>query len=194
MSSIYEIIHIWTAVVDKSEEWSSQWFSNLSNWKEEEITTTWYYVNSRRNVDSEKIRVPDGIWTHYPPWSRKRKKKPEKIRASTGFEPVTSAISVRCSTNWAMKPHSWTIKANYHSMHFFFLSIDREPTTWPANYCLQIMVCSCLVPSKRVLLQMIFCSCAIDRNWHHVLERKMADRSPELPGSVWNVKTILVIE
>ena len=28
-----------------------------------------------------------------------------KIRASTGFEPMTSAIPVRCSTNWAMKPH-----------------------------------------------------------------------------------------
>ena len=27
------------------------------------------------------------------------KKKPEKIKASTGFEPVTSAIPVRCSTN-----------------------------------------------------------------------------------------------
>ena len=27
------------------------------------------------------------------------KKKPEKIKASTGFEPVTSAILVRCSTN-----------------------------------------------------------------------------------------------
>ena len=26
------------------------------------------YVNSKRHVDSEKIRVPDGIWTHYPPW------------------------------------------------------------------------------------------------------------------------------
>ena len=29
----------------------------------------------------------------------------KKIRASTGFEPMTSAIPVRCSTNWAMKPH-----------------------------------------------------------------------------------------
>ena len=29
----------------------------------------------------------------------------KKIKASTGFEPVTSAIPVRCSTNWAMKPH-----------------------------------------------------------------------------------------
>ena len=34
-----------------------------------EITTTWYYVNSRKHVDSEKIRVPDGIWTHDLPWS-----------------------------------------------------------------------------------------------------------------------------
>ena len=30
---------------------------------------SYYYVNSRRNVDSEKIRVPDGIWTHDHPWS-----------------------------------------------------------------------------------------------------------------------------
>ena len=29
----------------------------------------------------------------------------KKIRASTGFKPVTSAVPVRCSTNWAMKPH-----------------------------------------------------------------------------------------
>ena len=31
----------------------------------------------------------------------------KNIRASTGFKPVTSAIpvAVRCSTNWAMKPH-----------------------------------------------------------------------------------------
>ena len=30
---------------------------------------TWYYVNYRRHVDSEKIGAPDGIWTHDPPWS-----------------------------------------------------------------------------------------------------------------------------
>ena len=29
----------------------------------------YFYVNSRRNVESENIRVPDGIWTHDPPWS-----------------------------------------------------------------------------------------------------------------------------
>ena len=44
---------------------------------------------------------------------------------------------------------------------FFFLSIGRESTTWPVNNCLQIMVCSCIVPSKCVFLQIIFCSSVI---------------------------------
>ena len=38
----------------------------------------------------------------------------------------------------------------HHSMQIF-LFIGRKPTTWPANNCLQIMVCS--------WLQIIFCSC-----------------------------------
>ena len=42
---------------------------------------------------------------------------------------------------------------------FFFLFIGREPTTWPANKCLQIMVCSCAMPSNCVRLQIIFCIC-----------------------------------
>ena len=33
-----------------------------------------------------------------------RKRSLKKIQASAGFEPVTSAIPVQCSTNWAMKP------------------------------------------------------------------------------------------
>ena len=36
-------------------------------------------------------------------WKEEAWKK--NIRASTGFEPVTSAIPVRCSTNWAMQLH-----------------------------------------------------------------------------------------
>ena len=31
---------------------------------------------------------------------------------------------------------------------FFFLFIGREPTTWTGNNCLQIMVCSCAMPSN----------------------------------------------
>ena len=38
---------------------------------------------------------------------------------------------------------------------FFFLFIDRKPTTWPANNCLQIMVCSCAMSSYCVWLQNI---------------------------------------
>ena len=41
---------------------------------------------------------------------------------------------------------------------FFFLFISREPATWPANNCLQIMVYSCAKTSNCVWLQIIFCS------------------------------------
>ena len=42
---------------------------------------------------------------------------------------------------------------------FFFLFIGWEPTMWPANNCLQKMVCSCAMPSNCVWLQIIFCTC-----------------------------------
>ena len=51
-----------------------------------------------------------------------------------------------------------TIRIIFRSK-FFFLFIGREPTTWPANNCLQIMVCSCAMPSNCVWLQVIFCTC-----------------------------------
>ena len=41
----------------------------------------------------------------------------------------------------------------------FFLFIGRRPTTWPANNCLQIMLCWCAMLSNCVWLQIIFCSC-----------------------------------
>ena len=41
----------------------------------------------------------------------------------------------------------------------FFLFTGREPTMWPADNCLQIMVCSCTMSSICVWLQRIFCSC-----------------------------------
>ena len=48
--------------------------------------------------------------------------------------------------------------------NFFFLFIGLEPTAWPANNCLQIMVCSCATSSNcvwlSIWLQIIFCSCA----------------------------------
>ena len=53
----------------------------------------------------------------------------KNIRASTGFEPVTSVIPVRCSTNWTVKPHFRSevkLLSSYHSvqwhMHIYFTS------------------------------------------------------------------------
>ena len=55
----------------------------------------------------------------------------------------------------------WKITALIIRCVFSYLSIGRESTTWPTNNCLQIMVCSSVVPSKRVLVQIMFCSCVI---------------------------------
>ena len=41
----------------------------------------------------------------------------------------------------------------------FLLFIGQKPTTWPANNCLQIMVCTCPMLSNCVWLHIIFCSC-----------------------------------
>ena len=49
---------------------------------------------------------------------------------------------------------------HYHSKQIFSLCIGWQPTTWPANNCLQIKVCSCAIMSSYcVWLQIIFCSC-----------------------------------
>ena len=57
-------------------------------------------------------------------------------------------------------------------MQFFFLFIGREPTMWPANNCLQTIVCFGAMSSNCVWLQIIFCSCSFsDRSCV-----KMADR------------------
>ena len=64
--SIYEMIHIWTAVVDESKVWSSQ------------------LIFQFKQLEGRSLK---------------------KSGLQREFEPVTSAIPVRCSTNWAMKPH-----------------------------------------------------------------------------------------
>ena len=62
---------------------------------------------------------------------------------------------------------------------FFFLFIGRELTSWPANKCLQIMVCSCALSSNFVWLQILFCSCINETTLFSFCDRscvKMADR------------------
>ena len=62
------------------------------------------------------------------------------------------------AANQKQKYSEWIIMQIIIQSKFFFLFIGREPTTWPANNCLQIMVCSCAMPSNCVWLQII-CSC-----------------------------------
>ena len=55
------------------------------------------------------------------------------------------------------------LNVNYLIEYFmkltWYVVYTREPTTWPANNYLQIMVCSCAMLSNCVWLQIIFCSC-----------------------------------
>ena len=66
---------------------------------------------------------------------------------------------------------------------FFFLFIGREPTTWPANNCLQITVCSWALSSNFVWLQIIFCSCVNETTLFSFLRSLLCenDRSLHFP-------------
>ena len=57
-----------------------------------------------------------------------------KFRASTGFEPVTSMIPVRCSTDWAMKPH---IRSEVKLLisHHFTAREDMKSINWRRSQC-----------------------------------------------------------
>ena len=52
-------------------------------------------------------------------------KKPQKVRISTGFEPVTSRYRCAAPTNWAMKVltleigHLWVLIATFHILKYF---------------------------------------------------------------------------
>ena len=48
-----------------------------------------------------KMKKRSSQWTQF---MQLRKEAWKKIRTSTGFEPLTSRLPVRCSTNWGMKP------------------------------------------------------------------------------------------
>ena len=49
------------------------------------------------------MKVKNDHRSEFSNLSNWKEEEEEKIRASTGFEPVTFALPVRCSTNWAMK-------------------------------------------------------------------------------------------
>ena len=61
-----------------------------------------------------KMKKWSSQWTQF---MQLRKDARKKFRTSTGFEPVTSRLPVRCSTNWAMKP--LTLGAGQLWVHMF---------------------------------------------------------------------------
>ena len=65
--------------------------------------------------------------------------KPEKVRTSTGFEPVTSRYRCNALTNWAMKP--LTLGAGHSSLEIRLCRyVCREE-----NYSASFQGCSCNV-------------------------------------------------
>ena len=86
---------------------------------------------------------------------------------------------------------------------FFSLFIGREPTMWPTNNCLQIMVYSCELSSNCIWLQIIFCSC--DHSFvkmaacRRYLSKKKNDLATEWWNNYWtrlsqNISCVLSVE
>ena len=76
---------------------------------------------------------------------------------------LTITSHFRCTSRQQLEK-----KSCYNSMQMhFFLFIGREPTTWPANNCLQIMVCSYAISFNCFWLQILFCSCVNETTLAH---------------------------
>ena len=72
----------------------------------------------------------------FPNLSNWKEEAWKKSRASTGFEPVTSAIPVQCSTNWATKPH---IGSKVNLLSSGVLSIRPNIPVWNSGYSIRQM-------------------------------------------------------
>ena len=84
----------------------------------------------------------------------------------THYKFVITAIIIRCK--------------------FFFFFIAREPTTWPANTCLQIMVCSSAMSSNCVSLQIIFCSYVNSSALFSLLRSLLRENGKMVDIHYWN--------
>ena len=62
----------------------------------------------------------------------------------------------------------------------FFLFIGRESTTWPANNCVQIMVCSCTMSFNCFWLQILFCSCVNETTLFSFLQSLLCENGRSL--------------
>ena len=80
------------------------------------LTTAWSYHKTPTEMTSWDVREEWSIQYIFQ-FKQLKRRSLKKIRASMGFQPVNSAIPVRCSTNWAMKPHIGSV-VNLLSSYF----------------------------------------------------------------------------
>ena len=62
-------------------------------------------VGTAKQTTKKELKVKRDHRSKFSNLSKWKEEAYKQIRASTGLESVTSAIPVRCFTNWAMKPH-----------------------------------------------------------------------------------------
>ena len=96
--------------------------------------------------------------------SHERKSKGVKVSQATPLACQLKSIIIRCK--------------------FFFFFIGRKHTTWPANNCLQIIVCSCAMSSNCVWLQIIYCSCVNEDTLLFLLRTLLGENSRSLCKSL----------
>ena len=79
-------------------------------------------------IENRHVKVIFAVMKQLKQLQRKPRKKSE---ASTGFEPMTSAIPVRCSTNWAMKPRWKQVKSEFN---LYTLYEENEMCIYDINH------------------------------------------------------------
>ena len=87
-----------------------------------------YFIYWTADVKSSKLWSSQ-LWTQF---MQLRILKPEKVRTSTGFKPVTSCYRCDTLTNWTMKP--LTLGAS----HLWAL-VSREE--WMLKLCMKYFIC-----------------------------------------------------
>ena len=120
-------------------------------WLQTELDSTQSYYHYKLFVRSSLFGTRFKYTAIKITWKWLERRSLKKIRASTGFEPMTSAIPVRCSTNWAMKPHIGS-KVNFiefmfsyiHIYYFIYISKDNmvECLIWVRDVFFSRMISS----------------------------------------------------
>ena len=76
----------------------------------------------------------------------------KKIRASTGFEPLTYAIPVRCSTNWPMKPHTGSEVNLLRS----YLLRSLSPQIFHSHFVIRILSSAFFYPPSAAIRSVLY--------------------------------------